>query len=112
MGEAHLPSSGSEYKLLSTIEFIKAVSDTVLGMMNAVCHDKPLIFIRAMFWEKLISHHQAVNILWLHTTQYSVENLAVFSGSKFETSVFLRCEVISLLHVKHIIVHTRKYFPD
>ena len=29
-------------------EFIKAVSDTVLDMINAVYHDKPLIFIRAI----------------------------------------------------------------
>ena len=42
-------------------EFIKAVSDTVFDMINAVYHDKPLIFIRAMFREKLISHHQAVS---------------------------------------------------
>ena len=45
--------------------FIKAVycvSDTVLGMINAVYHDKPLIFIRATFQEKLISIQQTVNI--------------------------------------------------
>ena len=29
-------------------EFIKAVSDTVLDMINAAYHDKPLIFIRAI----------------------------------------------------------------
>ena len=29
-----------------TVEFIKAVSDTVLVLINAV-HDKPLIFIEA-----------------------------------------------------------------
>ena len=34
--EARLPSSGSEYKLLNIFEFIKAVSDTVLDMINAV----------------------------------------------------------------------------
>ena len=28
--------------------FIKAVSDTVLDMINAIYHDKPLIFIRAI----------------------------------------------------------------
>ena len=33
-------------------EFIKAVFDTVLDMLNAAYYDKPLI---------LISHHQAVN---------------------------------------------------
>ena len=36
-----------------TFEFIKAVSDTVLDMINAADYAKPLI---------LISHHQAVNI--------------------------------------------------
>ena len=34
-------------------EFIKAVSDTVLDMINAVYYDKPFI---------LVSHHQVVNI--------------------------------------------------
>ena len=45
-GEACLPSSsGNNYKLLSTFEFIKAVSGPVLDMINSVHHDKPLIFI-------------------------------------------------------------------
>ena len=35
-GEAHLPSLDSEYKLLNTFEFIKAVSETVLDKINAV----------------------------------------------------------------------------
>ena len=61
-GEARLPSSGSQYQLLKTFELIKAVSDTVLDKINAVYHDKPLIFIGAALREKLISHHQAVNI--------------------------------------------------
>ena len=42
-------------------KFIKAVSDTVLYMINATCYNKPLIFIGATFQKKLISHHQAVN---------------------------------------------------
>ena len=42
--------------------FIKGVSDTVLNMINAAYHDKPFIFIGASFREKLVSHHQAVNI--------------------------------------------------
>ena len=47
---------------LSVIElqFTKAVSDTVLDMINAAYYNKPLIFTRATFWEKLVSHHQAV----------------------------------------------------
>ena len=43
--EARLPSAGSEYKL-HTFKFIKAVFDTVFGMINADYYDKPLIFIR------------------------------------------------------------------
>ena len=43
-----------------TFEFIKAVSDTVLDMINAAYHDKPLILIRATFREKLVSYHRAV----------------------------------------------------
>ena len=31
-------------------------------MINATYHDKLLIFTRATFWEKLVSHHLAVNI--------------------------------------------------
>ena len=38
-------------------EFIKAVSDTVLDMINSADHDKPLIFIGATVQEKLISIH-------------------------------------------------------
>ena len=41
---------------------IKAVSDTVFDMINAVYHDKLLTFIGAMFRENLVTHHQAVNI--------------------------------------------------
>ena len=33
----------------------------IFDMINAVYHDKPLMFIGAMFWEKLVSHHEAVN---------------------------------------------------
>ena len=40
---------------------IKAVSDTVLDMINTVYHDKPLMFIWAAFGKKLVSNHQAVN---------------------------------------------------
>ena len=35
-GEARLQSSGGEYKLLNTLEFIKAVSDTVLATRNTM----------------------------------------------------------------------------
>ena len=41
---------------------IKAVSDTVLDIINAVYCDLPLIFIGATFREKLVSHLHAVNI--------------------------------------------------
>ena len=54
MGEAHLLSSGCEYKLLNTFDFIKAVSDTVFDMKKVVYYDKPLIFIGATFREKLV----------------------------------------------------------
>ena len=46
--EARLPSQGSEYKLLNTFEFIKAVSDTVSRMINVAYYDQPLIFIGAI----------------------------------------------------------------
>ena len=41
--------------------FIKAVSDTVLDMINAIYHDKPLISIGATYREKLVPHHRAVH---------------------------------------------------
>ena len=59
--EAYLPSSGSQYKLLNTFEFIKDVSDTVFDMINAAYHGKLLMFIRVTFWEKIASQHRAVN---------------------------------------------------
>ena len=46
---------------MNTFEFIKAVSVTVFDMINVVYHKKPLMFIRATFRERLVSHHQAVN---------------------------------------------------
>ena len=46
------PSSGNEYKLLSAFEFIKAVSETGLNMINAAYYEKPLIFIDATFREE------------------------------------------------------------
>ena len=36
--------------------FIKAVSETVFEMVNAIHHDKPSIFIGATFRDKLVSH--------------------------------------------------------
>ena len=62
LGEARLPSSHTEYKLLNMFELIKAVSDTVSYMINAIDNTKPLVFIGAMFWETLISHHHTLNI--------------------------------------------------
>ena len=60
-GEARLPSSGSEYKLMKTFEFIKAVSDTVIDLKNAGHHEKPLMFNRITFQEKLVSHNRAAH---------------------------------------------------
>ena len=47
-GEARLPSSDSECKLLNTFKYIKAVSHTAFDMINALYHDKALILIRAI----------------------------------------------------------------
>ena len=70
-----------------TFEFIKALSDTVLDMINAVYHDKPLVlsglyiwvyqgsfwhcirhdkyrynnFIAVTYCEKLVTHHRSTN---------------------------------------------------
>ena len=40
-----------------TFEFIKAVSDTVLDIIKAAYYAKPLIFIRTMFREKLVTEN-------------------------------------------------------
>ena len=42
-------------------EFIKAIFDTVLDMINSDYRDKPLIFIGATILEKLVSHRRVVN---------------------------------------------------
>ena len=34
----------------------------ILGMIDAAYHEKPLIINKAALREKLVSHHQAVNI--------------------------------------------------
>ena len=41
-------------------QWMKAVSGTVLNIINSVYHVMPLIFIGATFREKLISHHQTM----------------------------------------------------
>ena len=73
-GEAYLPSSGSELKLLNTFEFIKAVSDkavsdTVFDMINAVLSWQAFDLIGAIclslssfFWH-CIRHHKCC-LLW------------------------------------------------
>ena len=52
----------SYHQAVNTFEFIKVVSDTVFDMINAAYRDKPLIFIGAMFREKLAFHHHEVNV--------------------------------------------------
>ena len=47
---------------MNTFQFTKAVSDTVLDMINAAYYAKPLISIEATFLEKFVSQHRAVNI--------------------------------------------------
>ena len=54
--------------------FIKAVSDTGLDTINAVYCDKPLIFTRAMSWEKLVSHYWAVSEVDFCLLMQSVDN--------------------------------------
>ena len=44
------------------LECIKAVTGTVLDRISALNHDKPSMFTRAKFWEKLVSRHQVVKI--------------------------------------------------
>ena len=43
--------------LLKTFKYIKAVSDTVFGIINAIYPDKNLIFIGAPFLEKFVFRH-------------------------------------------------------
>ena len=42
-------------------KFIKVISGTVLDTINAVYHNKPLIFIRATFRKSVFYHHRSIN---------------------------------------------------
>ena len=44
------------------LRYISLEMYSALGALNAAYYDKPLIFTRAAFQEKLVSHHQAVKI--------------------------------------------------
>ena len=46
---------------MRTFEFIKAVPDILLGILNAAYYAKPLIFIGVKFREKVVSHDRAVH---------------------------------------------------
>ena len=66
-----------------TLQFIKAVSDPLFDMINDAYYDKPLIFIGGSFREKLVTHHQAVNIYtncWLDASEF----IKVVSDTLFE----------------------------
>ena len=74
--------------------FLKAVSGTVFVMINAFYRDKPLVFIGAMFREKLVSHHRAVNelslALFLYKTFYFFfQNSCYVQKQILKTWVFL-----------------------
>ena len=49
-------------RISSLSNSLKSFEDTVLDMINTAYHGKPLIFIGATFRDKLVSHHQAVNM--------------------------------------------------
>ena len=59
-----MPSTRRRLVQLKMFMLIKAASDTVFGMINAVHPDKPWNFNGTTFREKLVSHHRAVNINW------------------------------------------------
>ena len=48
--------------IAENVQVYQGWSDTVLDIVNARNHDKPLIFIKAAFREKLVSHHQTVDV--------------------------------------------------
>ena len=48
IGTAYRDKLVSQHRAANIFEFIKAVSDTVLDIINAVYHDKTLIFIEAI----------------------------------------------------------------
>ena len=57
---------------LKTFEFIKAISETFLDMINAAYREKHLMYIGASFREKLVSHHQAASEADAHLLLRSV----------------------------------------
>ena len=81
---------------MNMFEFIKAVSITVFDVINAAYCDKPLIFIVAMFPEKLVSNHRAVNqvdsclLMWsVGSKLWNLKEIALhwaFEDGRCETS--------------------------
>ena len=50
-------------QLLKIITFVKAVSDNVFDIINAVYHDKPVILIEALFhWDYILQLTNSKNI--------------------------------------------------
>ena len=76
--EARFPSSSNEDKLLNTFEFIKAVSDTVFDMINAVYDDKTLIFTGA------IRSSLSRLFLTLYLTCWSRQAFSLYQGYTFK----------------------------
>ena len=102
--------------MISTFKLIKTVSDTVFDMINAVSHDKPLMFIGATFWEKFVSHHQAVStfeciknisdtvfdmiILLYHNKPLFFVSVIIFCLQRQTASVFTKARHIHLHLIK------------
>ena len=63
---------------------MKAVSDTVLDMINADYHDKPLMFIGATFPEKVVSHHWAENIADLLNCKYNYASVDIWERNLWQ----------------------------
>ena len=87
-GRSSSPSADSEHKLLKTFEFIKAVSDTVIDMINGAYRDQPLmIFVEIAFQDKLVSHHQTVSEAENHTMLRTF--IFIFQGWGARTITFV-----------------------
>ena len=90
-GEARLSSSGSEYNLLKTFEFIKPVSDTVLDMINVVHCVKYLILSGLQFGR---SHHPSSSL----SLYINIVSLPGFPTERWEAErIFNMYQINSLI---------------
>ena len=100
--DVHVPSLNSEYKLLNTFEFIKAISDTVLDTVNVVYHAKELIFtgvmLNAWFYHGFLSGLDKLQTLQtLHNSMLPFSNPTITQNKNMQHENTRICETCNHL---------------